>query len=190
MRFLSQIFFLPNYKAYSIIINKFILIKVIEMIEMKVNGLAIDSESKLPVVVLTDMDEKRFLPIWIGIYEADAILIALEHIKVPRPMTHDLIKIILDTLNAEVQRVVIYKIENNTFFAKIHLTFNEKEYEIDSRPSDAIAVALRVDAPIFVTENIILEATIMDKDKYEKEMKEFKEFLKNIKPSDFANYKD
>lgn len=160
------------------------------MIEMKVNGLAIDSESKMPVVILTDMEEKRYLPIWIGIYEADAILIALEHIKVPRPMTHDLIRLIVETLGAEVDRVVIHKIENNTFYAKIHLMLNDKEFEVDSRPSDAIAVALRVDAPIFVTENVILEATIIDKDKYEKEMKEFKEFLKNIKPSDFANYKD
>jgi|DewCreStandDraft_4_1066084.scaffolds.fasta_scaffold194333_1 bifunctional DNase/RNase len=159
------------------------------MIEMKVNGLAIDSSSKLPVVILSDMEEKRFLPIWIGIYEADAILVALEHIKVPRPMTHDLIAIMLETLNIEIDRVVINEIKNNTFFAKIYVILNEKEYEIDSRPSDAIAVALRLDAPIYVTENVILQATIVDKAKYEKEMKEFKEFLKNIKPSDFLNYK-
>lgn len=159
------------------------------MIEMRVNGLAIDSSSKLPVVILSDMEEKRFLPIWIGIYEADAILVALEHIKVPRPMTHDLIAIMLETLNAEIDRVVITEIKNNTFFAKIYIILNEKEYEIDSRPSDAIAVALRLDAPIYVTENVILQATIVDKAKYEKEMKEFKEFLKNIKPSDFLNYK-
>lgn len=159
------------------------------MIEMRVNGLAIDGSSKLPVVILSDMEEKRFLPIWIGIYEADAILVALEHIKVPRPMTHDLIAIMLETLNAEIDRVVITEIKNNTFFAKIYVILNEKEYEIDSRPSDAIAVALRLDAPIYVTENVILQATIVDKAKYEKEMKEFKEFLKNIKPSDFLNYK-
>jgi len=160
------------------------------MIEMKVNGLAIDSTSKMPVVILTDNEEKRFLPIWIGVYEADAILVALEDIKVPRPMTHDLIKLMLETLQVEVDRVVIHDIKENTFFAKIHLLSGDKEFEIDSRPSDAIALALRTEAGIFVSETVIMEATIMDKQKYEKEMKEFKEFLKDIKPSDFINYKE
>ena len=160
------------------------------MIEMKVNGLAIDSASKMPVVILTDKEEKRFLPIWIGVYEADAILVALESIEVPRPMTHDLIKTMLETLEIEVDRVAIHEIKNNTFFAKIHLIKDGKQFEIDSRPSDAIALALRLEADIFVSEQVIMEATIMDKDKYEKEMKEFKEFLKDIKPSDFSNYKE
>ena len=87
------------------------------MIEMKVNGLAIDSASKMPVVILTDKDEKRFLPIWIGVYEADAILVALENIDVPRPMTHDLIRTMLDTMEIVIDRVVIHDIKNNTFFA-------------------------------------------------------------------------
>jgi len=160
------------------------------MIEMKVNGLAVDSASKMPVVILTDESEKRFLPIWIGIYEADAILVAMEDIKVPRPMTHDLIKTIIETLAIEVDRIIIHDIKNNTFFAKIHLILNAKTYQIDSRPSDAIALALRTEAPIFVSEHVILEATIMDKEKYEKEMSEFKEFLKDLKPSYFSNYKD
>jgi bifunctional DNase/RNase len=160
------------------------------MIEMKVNGLAIDSTSKMPVVILTDNEEKRFLPIWIGVYEADAILVALEDIKVPRPMTHDLIKLMLETLQVTVDRIVIHDIKENTFFAKIHLLSGGKELEIDSRPSDAIALALRTEAGIYVSETVIMEATIMDKQKYEKEMKEFKEFLKDIKPSDFINYKE
>jgi bifunctional DNase/RNase len=160
------------------------------MIEMKVNGLAIDSASKMPVVILTDKEEKRFLPIWIGVYEADAILVALESIDVPRPMTHDLIKTMLETLGIEVDRIAIHDIKNNTFFAKIHLIKDGKQFEIDSRPSDAIALALRMDSDIFVSEQVIMEATIMDKEKYEKEMKEFKEFLKDIKPSDFSNYKE
>jgi len=155
------------------------------MIEMKVNGLAIDSASKMPVVILTDREEKRFLPIWIGVYEADAILVALEEIKVPRPMTHDLIREMLSVLKISVERVVIHDIKNNTFFAKIHLIKDGAAFEVDSRPSDAIALALRSEAAIYVSESVILEATIMDKDKYEKELKEFKEFLKDIKPSDF-----
>ena len=157
---------------------------------MKVNGLAIDSASKMPVVILTDQEEKRFLPIWIGVYEADAILVALEDIKVPRPMTHDLVRNMLETLQVIVDRVVIHDIKNNTFFAKIHLMKDGKEFEIDSRPSDAIALALRVGGSIFVSENVIMEATIMDKDKCEKEMKEFKDFLKDVKPSDFSNFRE
>jgi uncharacterized protein len=160
------------------------------MIEMKVNGLAVDSTSKMPVVILTDEAEKRFLPIWIGIYEADAILVSMEDIKVPRPMTHDLMKLMLAELAVEVDRIIIHDIKSNTFFAKIVLMQGGKTHEVDSRPSDAIALALRTEAPIFVSENVILEATIMDKEKYEKEMSEFKEFLKDIKPSDFGNYKE
>lgn len=160
------------------------------MIEMKINGLAVDNSSKMPVVILTDLDEKRFLPIWIGVYEADAILMAMEAISVPRPMTHDLIKGIMDAVEISVDRIVIHDIKNNTFFAKIHMIKDGKEYEIDSRPSDAIALALRVEAPIFVSETVIMEATIMDKEKYRKEMDEFKEFLKDINPSDFINYRE
>ncbi|MBN2754432.1 MAG: bifunctional nuclease family protein [Candidatus Goldbacteria bacterium] len=155
------------------------------MIEMKVSGLATDSTSRMPIVILSDKEEKRYLPIWVGVYESDAILMALENIEVPRPMTHDLLKVILETTGIEVQEVMISAIKENTFFAKIILKDKKAEYEIDSRPSDAIALALRTDAPIFVAENVIMEATIMDKEKYEKEMQDFKEFLKDIKPSDF-----
>src|SRR6056297_2412069 len=128
------------------------------MIEMKVNGLAIDSASKMPVVILTDGEEKRFLPIWIGVYEADAILVALEDIKVPRPMTHDLVKNMLETLKAKVDKVVIHDIKNNTFFARIHIIKDGAESEIDSRPSDAIALGLRAGASIYVSESVIMEA--------------------------------
>ncbi|MCX8094049.1 MAG: bifunctional nuclease family protein [Candidatus Goldbacteria bacterium] len=155
------------------------------MIEMKVNGLAIDSASKMPVVILTDSEEKYYLPIWIGVYEADAILIALEDIPTPRPMPHELISNIFNTLNIRVERIVISEIKDNTFFARIHLLKDDKEYEIDSRPSDAIAIALRTDAPIFVTEKVITEATVSDREKCKREMEEFKEFLKTVKPSDF-----
>ncbi len=155
------------------------------MVEMKVNGLAIDSGSRMPVVILTDIQEKRFLPIWIGVYEADAILVALEDIEVPRPMTHDLMSSMLEVTGIDVDRIIIHDIKNNTFFAKIILVDGDREYEVDARPSDAVALALRTDAPIYVSENVIMEATIMDREKYEKEMREFKEDLRNIKPSDF-----
>jgi len=155
------------------------------MIEMRVKGLAVDANSKIPVVILTDPDEKRYLPIWIGIYEADAILIALEKINVPRPMTHDLLKSILKTVDISISRILIHNIQNNTFYARITLTRGEEEWEIDARPSDAIALGLRAECPIFVSEKVIIEASITDKSKYEKEKIEFKKFFQDLKPADF-----
>jgi hypothetical protein len=155
------------------------------MIEMKVKGLAVDANSKIPVVILTDPEEKRYLPIWIGIHEADAILIALEKINVPRPMTHDLLKSILETLGVTIERILIHNIQNNTFYARITLGRGDEEWEIDARPSDAIALGLRAECPIFVSEKVIVEASITDKTKYEKEKIEFKKFFQDLKPADF-----
>lgn len=155
------------------------------MIEMRVKGLAVDANSKIPVVILTDPEEKRYLPIWIGIYEADAILIALEKINVPRPMTHDLLKSILKTVDIKISRILIHNIQNNTFYARISLTRGNEEWEIDARPSDAIALGLRAECPIFVSEKVIIEASITDKSKYEKEKIEFKKFFQDLKPADF-----
>ncbi|MCD4813198.1 bifunctional nuclease family protein [bacterium] len=155
------------------------------MVEMKVKGLAVDANSKIPVVILTDPEEKRYLPIWIGIYEADAILIALEKINVPRPMTHDLMKSILETLGVTIDRILIHNIQNNTFYARISLIRGDEEWEIDARPSDAIALGLRAECSIFVSEKVIVEASITDKSKYEKEKIEFKKFFQDLKPADF-----
>lgn len=155
------------------------------MVEMKVKGLAVDANSKIPVVILTDPEEKRYLPIWIGIYEADAILIALEKINVPRPMTHDLMKSIIESLGVNIERILIHNIENNTFYARITLSRDREEWEIDARPSDAIAIGLRSECPIYVSEKVIVEASITDKSKYEKEKIEFKKFFQDLKPADF-----
>ena len=155
------------------------------MIEMKVKGLAVDANSKIPVVILTDDEEKRYLPIWIGIYEADAILIALEKINVPRPMTHDLLKSTLETLDVKITRILIHNIQNNTFYARIMLVRDKEEWEIDARPSDAVALGLRAECPIYVSEKVVVEASITDKSKYEKEKIEFKKFFQDLKPADF-----
>lgn len=155
------------------------------MIEMRVKGLAVDANSKIPVLILTDAEEKRYLPIWIGIYEADAILIALEKINVPRPMTHDLLKSMLETLGVHIERILIHNIQNNTFYARITLMRDKEEWEIDARPSDAIALALRAECPVYVSEKVIVEASITDKSKYEKEKIEFKKFFQDLKPADF-----
>lgn len=157
------------------------------MIEMKVRGIAVDPTLKSPAVILTDEEEKRYLPIWIGVPEATAIFIQLNDQAVPRPMTHDLLKSVIEALGAKVVKIVINDIDQSTFFAQLFLDLGDGEapVEVDSRPSDAIALALRVGAPIFVTEKVIIKATIADKEKYKQEISEFKQFLENLSPSDF-----
>ena len=119
-------------------------------VEMKVRGLALDPVSNMPIIILRDEEEKRSLPIWVGIFEANAIALELEKIATPRPMTHDLIKNILESIEAQVVKVVVTDLKENTFFAVLHLRLGTAEYTVDSRPSDAIALALRVAAPIYV----------------------------------------
>ncbi len=159
------------------------------MIEMKVRGIAVDPNLKTPAVILTDEEEKRYLPIWIGVAEATAIFIQLNEQSLPRPMTHDLLKNVIEALGAKVNKVVINDIEQNTFFARLFLEHpdSEEKIEVDSRPSDAIALALRMDAPIFVAEKVVIKATIVDKEKYKSEMSEFKKFLENVSPTDFTD---
>jgi bifunctional DNase/RNase len=159
------------------------------MIEMKVRGIAVDPNLKTPAVILTDEEEKRYLPIWIGVAEATAIFIQLNEQVIARPMTHDLLKNVIDTLGAKVSKVLVNDINQNTFFARIFLEVpdaNEK-FEIDARPSDAIALALRTGSPIFVAEKVVINATIVDKEKYKEEMSEFKRFLENLSPTDFKD---
>lgn len=159
-------------------------------VEMKVRGLALDPLSNLPIIILRDEDEKRSLPIWIGIYEANAIALELEKIETPRPMTHDLIKNILETIEARVLKIVVTDLRENTFFAELHLQIGEGEYTVDSRPSDAIALALRVAAPIFVNEEVVRKAKSLEVTKEAEPIKaddpdKLREWLENIKPEDF-----
>jgi uncharacterized protein len=158
------------------------------MIEMKVRGIAVDPGLKIPMVILTDEEEKRYLPIPIGVAEATAIFIQLQEQAIPRPMTHDLLKNILETLGAKVSKVLVNDLHQNTFFARIFLeptSGNGDKLEIDARPSDAIALALRTGSPIFVAEKVVVNATIVDKEKYKEEMSQFKKFLENLSPTDF-----
>ncbi len=157
------------------------------MIEMKVRGIAVDPGLKIPMVILTDEEEKRYLPIPIGVAEATAIFIQLQEQVIPRPMTHDLLKNIIDALGAKVAKVLVNDIHQNTFFARVFLEIPgaPEKTEIDARPSDAIALALRTGSPIFVAEKVVVNATIVDKEKYKEEMSEFKKFLENLSPKDF-----
>jgi len=127
-------------------------------LEMKVKGLALDPLSNMPMIILRDEEEKRSLPIWVGLFEANAIALELEKISTPRPMTHDLIKNILESLDARVQKIVVNDLRDNTFYAVIHLRLGSADITVDSRPSDAIALALRVVAPIFVEEEVVQKA--------------------------------
>ena len=163
-------------------------------IEMRVSGLTMDPITNTPIVILKDLEEKKAIPIWIGIFEASAIATEIEKITFSRPMTHDLLNEIVKLLNTEVVRVEIHDLRNNTFFANIHLLRDGKMIVVDARPSDAIAVALRAGAPIFVDEKVIEKSRnvdfgtkMTDLDRLKKE--KLAEFLENLSPEDFGKYK-
>ncbi|MEE9538111.1 MAG: bifunctional nuclease family protein [candidate division NC10 bacterium] len=159
------------------------------MIGMTVRGIALDPITNMPIIILKDQDEKRALPIWVGIFEANAIALELEKIATPRPMTHDLIKNILDGVGASVQQIVINDLKENTFFAVIEVNFNGNVVNIDSRPSDAIALALRLNAPIFVTDKVVSKAKSMDIAEEKEDSDRWREWLENLKPEDCGKYK-
>lgn len=147
------------------------------LVEMKVEGLLFDPRSNMYILLLKDLDGPGTLPIWIGKPEADAIALALGRVATPRPLTHDLVKNVTDGLKIKITRIVVTEILDNTYFALIHLSDGKKETLIDSRPSDAVAVALRANAPIFVEDSIMGTRTADELD----------EWLKNLKPEDFGN---
>jgi bifunctional DNase/RNase len=159
------------------------------MIRMTVRGIALDPITNMPIIILKDQEEKRALPIWVGIFEANAIALELEKIATPRPMTHDLIKNILDGVGASVQQIVVNDLKDNTFFAVIEVNHNGNMVNIDSRPSDAIALALRLNAPIFVTDKVVSKAKSMDIAEEKEDSDRWREWLENLKPEDFGKYK-
>lgn len=164
------------------------------MIEMKVTGLTIDPFTNMPIIILKDLEEKSALPIWIGLIEASAIATELEKIQLARPMTHDLMRNVLQTLDVKVEKVEVNDLCDNTFYARIYLKNNGREFVIDSRPSDAIALALRASAPIFVDKKVIEKSRSVDLGKEVKEGKKgeqqkWAEILENLTPEDFGKYK-
>ncbi len=155
------------------------------MRQMKVDKLGIDLLTHDPVVILKDLEGKRFLPILIGPFEATAIALALEGTAVPRPLSHDLMRMMLEALQASLEQIVIHDIKDSTFFAKLIVRSNGETQEIDARPSDGIALALRMQAPIFVSDKIVLEETVPDKRAEAEETQRFQKFIEELKPSDF-----
>ncbi|MEM1254647.1 MAG: bifunctional nuclease family protein [Cyanobacteria bacterium P01_H01_bin.21] len=157
------------------------------MIEMKVAGIALDAVSRNPVILLRDASERRALPIFISNEQARAIIVALENEESVRPMTHDLFANLLDDWDLVLDRVVIHSLKDNTFYATMTLKQGEVTKELDSRPSDAISIALRMGAPIWVMEEVVADASIpVDREADEAEKEAFRDFVSNLSPSDFA----
>jgi bifunctional DNase/RNase len=157
-------------------------------VEMTVKGLTLDPLTNMPIVILKDMEDKHVLPIWIGLFEANAIALELEKITTPRPMTHDLIRDIITGMNATVTKIIVNDLKNNTFYAVIHLSLDGNNIVIDSRPSDAIALALRIGAPIYVSIEVVNKARSIDMTKESEDTDQLKEWLENLKPEDFGKY--
>ncbi len=165
------------------------------LIEMKVAGITVDPFSNTPIVILKENEGNKALPIWIGVLEASAIAAELGNVKPPRPMTHDLLKNILSNLNVTVEKIEVNDLKDNTFYATIHLVAGGENLAIDARPSDAMALALRTESPIYVSEEVIKESRTIDLDKAMKsgaskeDADKWSEILENLSPEDFGKYK-
>jgi hypothetical protein len=160
------------------------------MVEMKVEGLTLDPLTNMPIIILKDLLSDKALPIWVGYFEANAIALEIEKINTPRPMTHDLLRSMITSLHAKVKHVLINDLKDNTFFAVISVIQNGSDMTIDSRPSDAIALALRTKSPIFVEDKVIEAAKKLDLPDPNKiqddEKQQWKDWITSIKPQDFG----
>ena len=157
------------------------------MIEMELTGVRVELPTNQPIVLLRERGGERYLPIWIGAAEAAAIALSLQGVVTPRPMTHDLLKNILEDLTVEVQRIVVTELRDSTFYATIALQRGTDGFEVSSRPSDAIALAVRMSVPIFAEEGVLDEASILIPGDEDEEVEKFREFLDNVSPEDFAS---
>jgi uncharacterized protein len=157
------------------------------MIEMELTGVRVELPSNQPIVLLRERGGERYLPIWIGAAEAAAIALSLQGVVTPRPMTHDLIKNMLEDLAVQVQRIVVTELRESTFFASIQIQRGAEAHDISSRPSDAIALAVRMAIPIFASEDVLEEAAILIPGDEDEEVEKFREFLDNVSPEDFAS---
>lgn len=159
------------------------------MIEVRVEGILLDSSNNSPVVLLREQDGDRVLPIFIGPLEASAISYALEKTEFPRPLTLDLMRLLVEGLNGRIARVVITKIESDTYFAEVIINSGDRVITIDARPSDSVGLALRVGAPIYVAEEVMDKAGQWISPADEERLKELRERARNMKPEDFGNYR-
>lgn len=158
-------------------------------VEMKIRGLMMDPSTNTPIVVLKDAQGSAILPIWVGIYEANAIAIEIEKVQTPRPMTHDLLKNVLLGLNVRVQKVVVNELRDDTFFALIWVERDGQMMSIDSRPSDALALALRVDCPIFVEDQVLKSSKVSTAISERNTSEELRKWLEGLSDEDLGRYK-
>src|SRR2546427_8241777 len=158
-------------------------------IEMSIKGLMVDPITNMPIVILRDKEGQKVLPIWVGIFEANAIALQIENVATPRPMTHDLLRNVIQDLRATVQKVVVCDLQENTFFALIYLHLNGDTLAIDARPSDAIALALRTRAPIFVEDSVIDNAKSIDFSSEKADADRLHKWLESLDPDDLGKYK-
>lgn len=157
-------------------------------VRMKIQGLMVDPVTNMPIVILKDEEDSRVLPIWVGIFEANAIALKVEDIETPRPMTHDLLRNLLGTFGVQVEKIVVNDLRENTYFALIHLRIDGQEHLLDSRPSDALALALRADAPIFVEEAVLEQAKTVEDEKDLSDSERLKKWFEDLDPDDFSKY--
>src|ERR1051326_2018852 len=157
-------------------------------IEMTIKGLMVDPITNMPIVILRDKEGNRVLPIWVGIFEANAIALQIENISTPRPMTHDLLRNVIQDLNASVQKIVVCDLQENTFYALIYLSLNGDTLAIDARPSDAIALALRTKEPVFVEETVIDNAKTVDFAPEKADADRLHKWLESLDPEDLGKY--
>jgi uncharacterized protein len=155
------------------------------LIEMTIKGLMVDPITNMPIVLLKDKEGDRVLPIWVGIFEANAIALQIENISTPRPMTHDLLRNVISDLDGRVDRVVVCDLKDNTFYAIIHLTVRGERVAVDARPSDAIALALRTRAPILVEETVIDNAKTVERADSDR----LQQWLESLDPDELGKYK-
>ena len=158
-------------------------------IEMRIRGLMMDPVTNMPIVILKDINGTAVLPIWVGVYEANAIALEIEKVSTPRPMTHDLIKNLLMGLHTAVRKVVVNELRDDTFYALIWLEQDGQSISIDSRPSDALALALRLDCPIFVEEEVLKSSKVTSTTSEKATSEELKKWLENLNDEDMGRYK-
>lgn len=158
-------------------------------IEMTIKGLVVDPITNMPIIVLRDAEGQRVLPIWVGIFEANAIALRIENISTPRPMTHDLLRNVIEDLNGVVRKIVVSDLKDNTFYALIYVEVAGQTLAIDSRPSDAIALALRADAPIFVEETVLDNAKGIDFSTDKADSERLQKWLESLDPEELGKYK-
>jgi bifunctional DNase/RNase len=158
-------------------------------IEMTIKGLMIDPITNMPIIILRDQEGQRVLPIWVGVFEANAIALQIENVQTPRPMTHDLLKNVIDDLRAQVERIVVCELKENTFYARIHMISSGRAFEVDARPSDAIALALRTHSPIFVEEAVIQSARSVESSKENMDLGRLQKWLEGLSEDELGKYK-